>query len=198
MPHIQYNSKDLDELFPDLEVVDDLDFGDLSRLENDDLYAAGMREVQGILHEMSEIGRTREQFPKAHNSSSCISRDQHQVGEPHGLKEECKEMQHICQECHGMSSHVLSLVESGAHHLGAPTVPEIIRSIMDFHHFCDHVSTSNFPGLCKDSISIESKLRGRPRAAEQGDALAPLWLKRSSCTSSFCSDSSSRDTERRN
>ena len=111
------NSKDPDELFPDLEAVDDLDFGDLSRLENDDLYTAGMREVQGILHEMSEIGRTRKQFSSVHSLDSCISRDQHQVGEPHGLKEECKDMEHIGQ---GESS-VLSLEGSVSPHLGRHT-----------------------------------------------------------------------------
>ena len=44
-----------------LEAVEDLDLPDLPRLEDEQLYAAGMRVVQDILNEMSEVGRTRKQ-----------------------------------------------------------------------------------------------------------------------------------------
>jgi hypothetical protein len=61
MPHIEYSSVELDKVYPSLEAVEDLDLPDLSRLEDDTLYAAGMTVVQAILREMSEVGRTRRQ-----------------------------------------------------------------------------------------------------------------------------------------
>jgi hypothetical protein len=61
MPHIQMSPAELEEEYPSLVVVDDLDLPDLSRLEDEKLYAAGMKVVQDILHEMTEIGRTRKQ-----------------------------------------------------------------------------------------------------------------------------------------
>jgi hypothetical protein len=61
MPHVEMSEEQLELEFPSLEAVDDLDLPDLSRLEDEQLYAAGMRVVQEILQEMSEVGRTRKQ-----------------------------------------------------------------------------------------------------------------------------------------
>jgi hypothetical protein len=61
MPHVELSAGQLEEQYPSLEAVDDLDLPDLSRLEDEQLYAAGMRVVQDILNEMSEVGRTRKQ-----------------------------------------------------------------------------------------------------------------------------------------
>ena len=59
MPHNTYSKKELDVEYPCLEAVDDLPLEDLTRLEDDQLYSAGMQVVQQILHEMSVVGRTR-------------------------------------------------------------------------------------------------------------------------------------------
>ena len=59
MPHKTYSKKELDVEYPSLEAVDDLPLEDLTRLEDDHLYSAGMQVVQQILHEMSVVGRTR-------------------------------------------------------------------------------------------------------------------------------------------
>ena len=59
MPHNVLSRADLDREYPSLEAVNDLELDDLTRLEDDQLYAAGMRVVQTILHEMSVVGRTR-------------------------------------------------------------------------------------------------------------------------------------------
>jgi len=61
MPHVQLTHEEIEKYYPSLEAVDDLDLPDLSRLEDEQLYAAGMRVVQNILQEMSEVGRTRRQ-----------------------------------------------------------------------------------------------------------------------------------------
>ena len=61
MPHVQMSAAQLEVEYPSLEAVEDLDLPDLSRLEDEQLYAAGMRVVHDILHEMSEVGRTRRQ-----------------------------------------------------------------------------------------------------------------------------------------
>jgi len=61
MPHVELSVEQLEEQYPSLEAVEDLDLPDLSRLEDEQLYAAGMRVVQDILNEMSEVGRTRKQ-----------------------------------------------------------------------------------------------------------------------------------------
>ena len=53
MPHNEHSLLELDKLYPSLEAVEDLDLPDLSRLEDDKLYAAGMTVVQEILREMS-------------------------------------------------------------------------------------------------------------------------------------------------
>lgn len=63
-PRMPYNHLDAVQLelqHPSLEAIGDLDMPDLSRLEDEQLYAAGMNVVQGILLEMSQIGRTRKQ-----------------------------------------------------------------------------------------------------------------------------------------
>ena len=61
MPHNHLTPRQLEEQYPSLEAVEDLDLPDLSRLEDEQLYSAGMRVVQDILREMSEVGRTRRQ-----------------------------------------------------------------------------------------------------------------------------------------
>jgi hypothetical protein len=61
MPHNHLTPQQLEEQYPSLEAVEDLDLPDLSRLEDEQLYSAGMRVVQDILREMSEVGRTRKQ-----------------------------------------------------------------------------------------------------------------------------------------
>ena len=58
MPHTELSPAALEAQYPSLEVCPDLDLQDLTRLEDDKLYAAGMQIVQGILHEMSVSGRT--------------------------------------------------------------------------------------------------------------------------------------------
>ena len=59
MPHNILNKEDLDGEYPSLEAVGDLPLDDLTRLADDQLYAAGMKLVKDILHEMSVVGRTR-------------------------------------------------------------------------------------------------------------------------------------------
>ena len=54
MPHIECSPQQLDKMYPSFEAVDDLDLPDLSRLEDDKLYAAGMNVVQQILREMKQ------------------------------------------------------------------------------------------------------------------------------------------------
>jgi hypothetical protein len=61
MPHNLLTTQQLQEQYPSLEAVEDLDLPDLSKLEDEQLYSAGMRVVQDILREMSEVGRTRRQ-----------------------------------------------------------------------------------------------------------------------------------------
>ena len=58
MPHNELNPAMLEAQYPSLEVCPDLDLQDLTRLEDDKLYAAGMQVVQRILREMSVSGRT--------------------------------------------------------------------------------------------------------------------------------------------
>ena len=58
MPHNELSPAALEAQYPSLEVCPDLDLQDLTRLEDDKLYAAGMHVVQRILHEMSVSGRT--------------------------------------------------------------------------------------------------------------------------------------------
>ena len=59
MPHNELDPRELEEAYPSLEAVDDLGLDDLTRLEDESLYSAGMVVVQGILHEMATTGRTR-------------------------------------------------------------------------------------------------------------------------------------------
>ena len=61
MPHNMMSADELDQYYPSLEAVEDLDLPDLSRLEDDRLYSAGMKVVQEIRQEMSQVGRTRRQ-----------------------------------------------------------------------------------------------------------------------------------------
>ena len=59
MPHIDLESKKLDIRYPSLEAVEELELEDLTRLEDEALYGAGMKIVQTILNEMATSGRTR-------------------------------------------------------------------------------------------------------------------------------------------
>ena len=51
MPHNYLDATQLEQQYPSLEAVEDLDIPDLSRLEDEQLYAAGMNVAQGILSE---------------------------------------------------------------------------------------------------------------------------------------------------
>ena len=63
MPHVGFNPVEIEDRYPSLKVADDLELDDLTRLEDDSLYNAGMRVVQQILHEMAVAGRTRRAGP---------------------------------------------------------------------------------------------------------------------------------------
>ena len=63
MPHIGLSDKEVEELYPSLEVAEDLELEDITRLEDDKLYNVGMQVVQQILHEMAVAGRTRKAGP---------------------------------------------------------------------------------------------------------------------------------------
>ena len=63
MPHNCIPAADLDRRFPNLEPVPEVPLDDLTRLEDDALYAAGMEIVQNILEEMAVVGRTKRQCP---------------------------------------------------------------------------------------------------------------------------------------
>ena len=59
MPHNCLGPAELERRFPSLEAVPDVPLHDLTRLEDDTLYAAGMGIVQEILEEMAATGRTK-------------------------------------------------------------------------------------------------------------------------------------------
>ena len=59
MPHTLWAQEELDIRYPSLKAVTDLELDDLSRLEDECLYTAGMSVVQGILEEMTTQGRRR-------------------------------------------------------------------------------------------------------------------------------------------
>ena len=59
MPHNTFSKEELDIEYQSLEAVDDLALDDLTRLEDDQMYSAGMKVVQEILDEMFVVGRTR-------------------------------------------------------------------------------------------------------------------------------------------
>ena len=71
MPHNVLSRADLDREYPSLEAVNDLELDDLTRLEDDQLYAAGMRVVQTILHEMSVVGRIRRAGTDVSSEVAC-------------------------------------------------------------------------------------------------------------------------------
>ena len=52
-------------------MADDLEFEDLTRLEDDRLYNVGMQVVQQILHEMAVAGRTRRAGPTIPEEASA-------------------------------------------------------------------------------------------------------------------------------
>ena len=45
MPHVQLSPSQLDEQYPSLKAVDDLDLPDLSHLEDEQMYSGGMTVV---------------------------------------------------------------------------------------------------------------------------------------------------------
>ena len=59
MPHNCVDPTELDQRFPNLKAVPEVPLNDLTRLEDDALYAAGMEIVQQILEEMAAVGRTK-------------------------------------------------------------------------------------------------------------------------------------------
>ena len=59
MPHNGVGREKLDSLYPSLEAVPDVPLHDLVKLEDDALYAAGMKVVQQILEDMAAVGRTK-------------------------------------------------------------------------------------------------------------------------------------------
>ena len=74
MPHTEMGNEELDLTYPSLEAVDELELHDLTRLEDELLYGAGMKVVQTILNEMATNGRTRKamQEPNAEVSGEQV------------------------------------------------------------------------------------------------------------------------------
>ena len=70
MPHNCVGREKLDSLYPSLEAVPDVPLHDLVKLEDDALYAAGMKVVQQILEDMAAVGRTKR--PPTKSSSEDI------------------------------------------------------------------------------------------------------------------------------
>ena len=56
MPHHSLSGRELDRQYPSLKVVDDVEFDDLTRLEDDRLYVACMTVVQEIIRSMAAQG----------------------------------------------------------------------------------------------------------------------------------------------
>ena len=65
VPHVGFARSEIDRQWPSLEAVEDTNFKDLFRLEDEQLYGAVMTIVQGILNEMALHGRTRKPTPDA-------------------------------------------------------------------------------------------------------------------------------------
>ena len=63
MPHVGLSDKEVEERYPSLQVADDVELEDLTRLEDDRLYNVGMQVVQQILHEIAVAGRTKRAGP---------------------------------------------------------------------------------------------------------------------------------------
>ena len=64
MPHTELGREELELAYPSLEAVEELELNDLTRVEDDLLYGAGMKVVQAILDEMFVSGRTRRATPE--------------------------------------------------------------------------------------------------------------------------------------
>ena len=74
MPHTELGKEELDLAYPSLEAVEELELNDLTRLEDEPLYGAGMKIVQAILDEMAVSGRTRRAAPEeAQESHGCTA-----------------------------------------------------------------------------------------------------------------------------
>ena len=72
--------EELELAYPSLEAVEELELNDLTRLEDDFLYGAGMKVVQAILDEMSvcqwedaesDAGRSSEE-PRTHSAEGKL------------------------------------------------------------------------------------------------------------------------------
>ena len=74
MPHTELGKEELDLAYPSLDAVEELELNDLTRLEDEPLYGAGMKIVQAILDEMAVSGRTRRAAPEeAQESHECTA-----------------------------------------------------------------------------------------------------------------------------
>ena len=78
MPHTEMGNEELDLTYPSLEAVDELELHDLTRLEDELLYGAGMKVVQTILNEMATNGRTRKAMQEPNTEVSGKQRRQHE------------------------------------------------------------------------------------------------------------------------
>ena len=63
MPHKEFEPSELDMFHPSLQALEDLRLDDISRLEDEGFYSAGMVVVQAILRDMATTGRTRRAGP---------------------------------------------------------------------------------------------------------------------------------------
>ena len=70
MPHLMYTGDAMEEAYPSLEAVDGPGLEDLTRLEDDGLHRLGMHEVQHIISEMRDFGRTRKQHLAGYNGGT--------------------------------------------------------------------------------------------------------------------------------
>ena len=59
MPHIVYSPEDLNELYPAIEVPDEIDGDDPADPENDPMYRAGMNTVADLMYHLAQQGRRR-------------------------------------------------------------------------------------------------------------------------------------------
>ena len=72
MPHTALSKEALDKCYPSLQAVGEVSMEDLTRLEDDTMYAQGMTVVQKILREMSVHGRTRYEHDVSNGEENAI------------------------------------------------------------------------------------------------------------------------------
>ena len=63
MPHKEFEPSELDMFHPSFQALEDLGLDDISRLEDEGFYSAGMVVMQAILRDMATTGRTRRAGP---------------------------------------------------------------------------------------------------------------------------------------